>query len=300
MKKAGGHVAACRVDQFEGHPVRTQGVRPAEAGHEHGLLLGFVGHHFNGGGQRGGRRRIGHEQLPGRERAEHFRGQGEHFFPGNIAEDGEHAVFGRDAGVAEGEQLGAGQSLDRFRGAVRAQPVRMVPEHGTAHGVARDRGDLFVLRFDRGNLVFLLAGDFLLGESRMDQHVGQNVHAEPQVGFHHLDRNTEAVVPGVGADLSAHRFDLIVELLAVTAGRAFDQSAGGQGGDAIGPGRFGEKTAAEDGDEVDQREFAVLADQHAQSVWQGEVFDSARAPRGGLFDRAVQGTFGIERGDGGL
>ena len=176
----------------------------------------------------------------------------------------------------------------------------MVPEYGPAHGMARDRGDLLVLGRDRGNLVFLFAGDFLFGESCVDQHVGQNVHAEPQVRFHHLDRNTEAVVSGIGADLPAHGFDLVVELLAVSTCRAFDQGAGGEGGHAIGPGGFGEKAAAEDGDEVDQREFAVLADQHAQSVGQGEALDPAR-PRGrGRLDRAVEGTFGIERGDGGL
>ena len=294
MEKTRGHVAARRIDQFECGAVGAKGVRPAKSGHEHGLLLGFVDHHLRGRSERGGHRRVGHEQFAFRQGGEKFCRQRTDFLDGNVAENGQNAVLGCDAFVAEGQQLFASQGFDRFLRAVGAQAVRMIPENRPAHGVPCHRGDLFVLRLDGGGLVFFFALDFLVRKLRMGQDVRQNLHPEPQIGLHHFDGDTETVVAGVGADLSAHGLDLVIELFGCALLGALDQRAGGESGDAVGCGALGQKTAAENSDKVDQGKFVVRADENAQSVGQGEFFDFPRGARRGGCGRVGQRALWVE------
>ena len=300
VEKTRGHVTARRINQLQRRAVRAQGIRTAESGHEDGLLFGFVDHDFRGGTERWCDRWIGHEQRALAQSAEHFCGHGAHFLDRNIAEDGEHAVLGGDAFLPEGEQLLAGQRFHRVRRPARTQTVGVIAENGPPHGIPRHGGDLFVLRFDRSNLVFLFARDFFFRKRGVRQHVGQNVHAQTEVGLHYLDGNAEAVVAGVGADLSADGLDFVVELLGAAAFRAFDQSACGQRGDPVGRRILGQQSSAKYSDEIDQRQFVVRADQHAQSVGQGEFFDLSRSGDVRRPGGEIERTFRIERGDGGL
>ena len=298
VEEAGGHVAAGGLDEFEGDAVGAEGVGAEEAGHEDGLLFGFVDDDVVRGIEGRGHGRVGHEEAAFGEAGEEFLHLGADFVRVHVAEDGEDAVAGGEALVAEGEEGVAVEGLDGLGGAVGAQAVGMAGEDGAAHGVAGHAGDLLVLGLEGGDLVELLAGDFLVGEGRAGEDVGEDVESEGEVGLHDLDGDAEAVVAGVGADVSADGLDLVGEGLGVAPGGALDDGAGGKGGDAVGRGGLGELAAAEDGDGVDEGEARVAADEEAEAVGEFGLGDFPRgATRGGAGPRG-KGSARIERGDG--
>jgi len=174
----------------------------------------------------------------------------------------------------------------------------MVAEERAPHGMPGDRGDLFVLRLQRRNLVFFFPHDFLLGKRGVEKHIGQKLEADLQVGTHRLHGRAEAVVSRVGADLSADRFDFFVDVFRGTRCGAFDQGACGERRDAVGFLRLGQQSAAENRHGLGEGEFVVFANQHAQSVGQFELLDLAPARFRPAAGRRGQRAFRVERGDG--
>ena len=65
-----------------------------------------------------------------------------------------------------------------------------------SHDVARDRGQLLLLLFDPGELDFFFARDRLLRHGRVEQNIGEQIHAEFQIGLRDIDRHAETVVAG--------------------------------------------------------------------------------------------------------
>ena len=174
----------------------------------------------------------------------------------------------------------------------------MISENGASHGAPRHAGDLFILSLYRGDLVFLFPLDLFVREGGVEQHVGQKFQSELQIGTHCFHGNTEAVVARVGADLSTHRFDLLVDVLRAPRCGALDQCACGQRRDAVRFSRLGEQAAPENGGDFDQGQFVVLADQDAQTVGQGEFLDPSQPGLRARAQRRGERTFRIERSDG--
>ena len=60
--------------------------------------------------------------------------------------------------------------------------------------VARDGGELLFVVLDPGELHFFFPRDGFFRHRRIQQNVGEQVHAESQIGLRDIERNAEAVV----------------------------------------------------------------------------------------------------------
>ncbi len=132
---------------------------------------------------------------------------------------------------------------------------------------------MLVLGLDRGGLDGLFAFDGVGRERGVEQHVGEDIQAQPQIGLHHFHRYAEAVVPAVAADAAADGLDLLRELRRRPALGALEEHACEQLGQAIVSRVFHEQTAAENGVEVHQRQPRVFAHEQPQAVGQLKLLD---------------------------
>ena len=71
----------------------------------------------------------------------------------------------------------------------------MLREKRLPHDVACDCCQLFILLLNRGDLDFFFTGDRFFRHCGIEQDVREQVHAEFQVGLHHIERHAKAVIP---------------------------------------------------------------------------------------------------------
>ena len=156
--------------------------------------------------------------------------------------------------------------LHSFDRAVRTQSVWVLRKKRLSHNVARDTGQLFFLLLDRGDLDFLFSRDRFLRERGVEQHVGQQAHAQFHIGLHHIDRHAEGIVAGVTRNGTAHGFELVRNLLGSPRFRSLQQHFGHQTRDAVVLWIFSEQATAKHCAHPNERQPMIFAHEQSQSV----------------------------------
>ncbi len=95
----------------------------------------------------------------------------------------------------------------------RAQGVGMAPEKCFAQDVSSDGGELFLFVLDAGELNFFFPRDRGLGHGGIQENVREQLACESEIGLGDIERDVEAVVARVAAEIAADRFDRIGDLL---------------------------------------------------------------------------------------
>ena len=135
----------------------------------------------------------------------------------------------------------------------------MLREKRLPQNVARYCRQLLFLLLNSSDLDFSFARDRFFRHGRVEQNVREQVHAQFQIGFGDVDRDTQAIVASVTRNRAADRFDLVCNLFRGARFGSFQQHLRHQTGDPVGLRGLCEKTAPKNGAYGDQRQTRIFA-----------------------------------------
>src|SRR5947209_18773148 len=109
--------------------------------------------------------------------------------------------------IAERDQILPRQPRNRFGGTFPSQGVGMIAEKRVAQNIASDRGELLLVFLDPGELHFPFPLNRSLGESRVQENVGEQFDPEVKIRLGDVNRDAKTVVARVAANAAANGLD---------------------------------------------------------------------------------------------
>ena len=88
--------------------------------------------------------------------------------------------------------------------------------------------------------------DFTRGKGRIQKDIGQNLHAELEVGPHDIQRDGEGIIPAIGTETASDPFDVVSDFLSAAGFSPLEKGSGIEARDAIGLLGLGKKATTKD------------------------------------------------------
>ena len=189
----------------------------------------------NGPGGRGRRRRLGDRRKrsrrprPGAQAGEK---RGSNLVAGDIADRCDHRGVGPVVLTVERDHLLTSESRQRLHGANRRARIRMSRVQDLSQHAAGHRLGVLLVALESGADLAHLPLQLVLGEDRLEKHLGEEIQSEREVLLQHGQRHGCAVTPGIGVEASAHELDGPVQLGAGPPRGAASEELGGEVGEA--------------------------------------------------------------------
>ena len=192
-------------------------------------------------------------------------------------------------------QRGDGDFASRFFRAKRIQTVAGFAKQRAAHGETGALEQFIFARADAGNLDFLFALQFVCGENRIQNHIGEQIQTSREIFAQYFCVDAETIIAAVAVNVAADGFNLDRNLFGAARFGAFDEHLGEQHRCAVVVGVFREDTAFKHGAKFHERQTMIFLHQQRQAIRQNNFLNRVIFVRLNVCLRFGRRAFGQQR-----